>query len=231
MGLLSLTVVPRDIRKTDSFRKDGYIPGVIYGPDISSVSIAFPSQTFIKLYTTAGESSLVDVCIEGEQTPLKAVIQEVQHDPVSDRILHVDFRQINMKKEMHVPVNVQFSGESPAVKELGGTLVKALTTVTIKCLPEFLINHIDVPLHGLKTFDDVIRVKDLIVPAQVTILDTPETTIAKVVPPLTEEQIKAMEEQGPKSLEDIKVESVEKKKEEETKAAAEAETEASSKKE
>lgn len=187
-------------------REEGQIPGIIYGPDIKPVSLAVPYHAFEVLYESAGEASLIDVTVDG-QKPIKALIQDVQYDPISERVIHVDFRQINLKKPMHATVELNFIGESSAVKELGGTLIKALSVLKIACLPQDLVNQIDVDLSKLKSFDDTIRVSDLALPPGFTVLDNADTTIAKVAAPLTEDQLKAMEEgAGPKSLEEIEVE-------------------------
>lgn len=206
-------------------RAGGRVPGVLYGPEIQPVSLSVSAHAFEVLLGQAGGSSLVDVTMQDKKEPVTAVIQDVQYDPLSGRVSHVDFRQINLKKEMRVPVTFRFVNESPAVKSLGGTLIKALNEVEIRCLPKDLIGSIDVDLSLLKTFDDVIRVRDLAVGAAVSIVSDPETVVAKVTPPLTEEELKAMEEgTGPKSLEDIKVE--EKGKKEEAEDGAETAAEA-----
>jgi len=111
-----------------------------------------------------------------------------------------------MNKEMHATLPINFVGESLAVKELGGTLIKSLQELDIKCLPKDLVSHIDMDLSVLKTFDDIVHIKELVVPAGITIMENPETVVAKVAAPLTEEQLKAMEESGvAKAVADIEV--------------------------
>ena len=107
-----------------------------------------------------------------------------------------------------------FLGEAPAVKELGGTLVHNIEEVEVECLPKDLVSHLDVDLSVLKTFEDIIKISDLSIPAKLKILDlNNEQVVAKVLPPLTEEQLKAMEEvSAPVDL--SKIETAGKKKEE-----------------
>lgn len=196
-------------------RESGRIPCILYGPETTPVSLAVPTHAFEVLYKNAGASSLVDVVVDGTGTPVKTIIQDIQYDPVSGRVIHVDFRQVNMKKEMDADIELRLVGDSPAVKGLGGTLIKAMGSLPISCLPGDLLNHIDIDLSVLKTFDDIIRVSDLAIPAGITVRAAADATIAKVAAPLTEEQLKAMEEGvGPKSLEDIQVEEKGKKEEE-----------------
>jgi len=216
----SIKLQPRPAGSVEELRASGSVPGVVYGPDRKSTSITIPNKELDKLYKEAGESTLIDLTIEGEKEAVKVLIQDLQFDPVKGNIIHVDFRQINMNEEMHATTELNFVGESAAVKELGGTLVKTLEYLNIKCLPKDLVSSIDVDLSALKTFDDAIHVKDITLPAGVTATDNVETVLAKVTAPLTEEQIKAMEESGPQTVEDVKVD--EKVKKEGDEAAAEA---------
>lgn len=196
-------------------RADSQLPAVVYGPDIQSISIAVPHQAFVKLYAEAGESTLVDLAVDAKE-PIKVLIQDIQYDPVTGRVIHVDFRQINMKKELTAKVELKFVGESVAVKEAGGTLIKGLESIEVRCLPKDLVGSIDVDLSILKGFDDVIHVGDLPLSAGITVVGDLQTVVAKVKAPLTEEQLKAMEEAvAPVKLEEIELSEKKGKKEEE----------------
>ncbi len=199
----------RGKREADSIRASGGVLGVLYGQGCDPVSMSAEHVAFVKLYDAAGESSLIDLSLEGEKEPIKVLIQDVQYDPVKRGIIHFDLRRINMNKEMEVSVELNFIGEAPAVKSLGGTLVKTVESLNVKCLPKDLVSQIDVELGVLATFSDTIRLKDLKIPAGFKLMDKPEMVIAKVLAPLTEEQLKAMEEEGKKGVE--VVEKVEKK--------------------
>lgn len=212
----SFSVQKRGKEDINALRAEHKLPGVLYGPEIKSISVVADQRIFEKLYNTAGESSLIDLTIDGDKSstgaqskPAKVLIQDVQYDPVKRVMTHFDLRQINMSKEMEVTVELNFVGEAPAVKELGGTLVKTVEGLKVKCLPQDLVSEIEINLDVLKTFDDIIRLKDLSIPAGLKVMDNPEMAIAKVQAPLTEEQLKAMEEEGKKGVE--AVEQVEKK--------------------
>lgn len=209
----TLTVSKRGVGEADALRQKNMVPGVLYGPGAKPISIMADYNSFAKLYDTAGESSLIDLTIEGEKTPVKTLVQDIQYDPVKRQMIHFDLRRININKEMEVVIELRFINEAPAVKGLGGTLVKTVKGLKVKCLPKDLISEIDVDLSVLKTFDDIIRLKDLTVPAGFKFMEKPEMAIAKVQAPLTEEQLKAMEEEGKKGVEVI--EQVEKKVKEE----------------
>lgn len=196
----------------DHLRQIGKLPGVIYGQGVASQPIALDLLEFKKLYTQAGKSSLIDLKInEGE--PVKVLIQEVQAHPLTLAPVHVDLRQINMKEKLTVAVPLEFAGDAPAVKELFGTLVRVNDTLTIRCLPAHLPSKIQVDLSKLQTFDDVILVADLSLPPELEILQGAREVIASVTPPLTEEQLKKLEEESEIGVSAVKVESEEKKAE------------------
>lgn len=201
---ISFSVQKRDI-SAEAVRAEGKVPGVIYGPEMEPISVMADYNTFEKLLNEAGESSLIDFQVEGGDV-VKALIQDVQYEPVKGRMIHFDLRQIKMGVEMHANVVLKFIGEAPAVKEQGGTLVKVLEEVEVKCLPKDLVSEIDVDLSVLKTCDDIIHVKDLVLPAGIKIVDDQEAVVAKVAAALTEEQLKAMEETPAPTVDQVEVE-------------------------
>ncbi len=207
---LKITAKKRDKKQNEDLRLQGFVPGVIYGPDRKPENIYVNALDLEKLFQQAGESTLIDFELENEK-PVKVLIQNLQKDRIKNKIIHVDFKQINMNKKIHANVELKFTNQAPAVKELGGILHTNLEQIEIKCLPNDLINHIDVDLSHLKTFSDAIYVKDLNLGTNIEILTNPETIIAKVSQPLTEEQLKAKEEKEPQSVDEVKVENEDKK--------------------
>ena len=180
---------------------EGYIAGVLYGPEMDNVVLEVDSKEFEKSYEEVGETSLVS--LESGSDKYKALIHEIQKDPLTGKITHVDFYQPNLKEKTEVAVPLVFEGEPPAVKELGGTLIKNILEVDVKALPEELPHDIKVDVTGLVTFDDVVAIKDLKVSDKVEILKDPEEVIALVTP------IKDIEEDLEQPIEED-VESVEK---------------------
>lgn len=198
----------------EGVRGKGLIPAVLYGPGTKPVSVSVNGLVFNKLYNEAGESNLIDLGVDGSKEKTKVLIKDVQRDPVRDNFIHVDFMKIDMNKEMNVTLPIRFIGESLAVKELGGTLIKALEEVHVVCLPKDLVSEVSLNISILNTFTDIIHVSDLKLPAGIKATDNPTTVVVKVAAPLTEEQLKAMEEAGPKSVEDVEVEKKKKETEE-----------------
>ncbi len=214
----------RDVRGEKS-RTVKDLPAVIYGAEKESQALTLSISEFIKLYEAAGESSLIDLVIDGKDDG-KVLVQDVQLDPLSGRIIHVDLRRINMNKPMTATVELNFIGESPAVKAAGGTLVRTLEEVEVECLPKDLVSHIDVDLSVLATFEDMIKVGDLKLPAGITVISpNAEDLVAKATPALTEEEIKKMEEEAA-AMDVSKIEDAKEKKVEEGEEGAEAEKKA-----
>ncbi len=226
----SLMVKKRAAGRPDAEREHGLLPAVVYGPEREQTQpVSLDYNTFEKFYEEAGESSLIDLTIEGESEPIKVLIQDVQYDPVKRDMIHADFRQIKMGEQMYTSIELDYVNEAPAVKELGGTLVKGLDYINVKCLPKDLVSDIKVDLSDLRTFDNVIKIGDLPVPEGMEVTDNPNTVVAKVSAPLTEDQLKAMEEAEAPSVEDVEVEEKGKVEEEEESKQKSAEEQAEQK--
>lgn len=206
---MEITAQKREIfgKKVKTLRKEGFIPAELYGGDQENAHLTIPGKDFLAVYNKAGESTLIDVIINGKKTP--ALIQEVVLDPISQKIAHVDFHAVNLTEKIEAEVALEFINESPAVK-IGGVLVKSMKEVGVEALPSDLPSSIKVDLSKLENLHDCIYVKDLKVGDKVEILVEPETVIATVIEPAKEE------EAAPTiNVEDIKTEGEEKKKEKE----------------
>lgn len=198
----------------DALRAAGKLPAVVYGPHMeAALSLAIDASAFDKVYNQAGESTLVTLAIEGQE-PMMVLIQDTQINPIKRTVIHADFRQVTMGEEMDVTIELVFVGTAPAEKTLGGTLLKPKEEVNVRCLPQDLVDHIDVDLSVLKTFDDAIHVRDLQLPSGLTVMDGADEMIATVNPPLSEEQLSALEQPVEVNLEKIEVEAKGKKEEE-----------------
>ena len=185
-------VIRKDFgKKIKSMKNQGKIPAVVYGPGVKNASVEIDEKEFIKIFRQAGESSLIELKVEKDKRPV--LVHEIQKDPVSDKIIHIDFYQADLKEEVEVAVPLVFEGVAPAEKDLGGTLNKNMLEVEVKALPQNLPHEIKVLVDSLKTFEDHILVKDLVVPKDVTILKNPDEIVASVLPPQKVEEELAKE--------------------------------------
>lgn len=198
----SITAEKRDVlgKKVKTLRSKGFLPAVVYGGGKKAEPISVKETDFMKLWKSAGESSIVELKL-GDDTK-NVLIQEVAIDPLKDKPLHADFYVVDMDKPVKVDVPLEFVGESEAVRG-GGILVKVLHEIKIEALPKNLPHSIAVDIALLKTIEDSVKIKDLKIPSAVAVLENPEDTIVLVEPPRAEEEIKA--EAAAPSLESIEV--------------------------
>ncbi|MFA5358931.1 MAG: 50S ribosomal protein L25 [Patescibacteria group bacterium] len=161
-------------------RDSGFIPAVLYGHGITNQSLSIGYSQFEKIYKEAGESSLVDLQVDGGKT-VKVLVADVQYDAVKHSIIHADLYQVKMDEKINAAIPLVFFGESPVVKELGGTIVNSIEEIEVKCLPGDLVKEIRVDMQALKTFEDKILVKDLEAPSNIEVLTDPEVVVATAV--------------------------------------------------
>jgi large subunit ribosomal protein L25 len=215
-------------RQAKQERANMRIPAVMYGAGTNPTPVSVNRSEFLKMFRAAGYSSLVDLALDGK-APTKVVVKDVQVHPLTLEPQHVDFHQIRMDKEMTANIPLVFIGESKAVKQDGGTLVKSMDELEITCLPANLPHEIQVDLSTLNTFEDSITIENLKLPEGVKATAEGTLTIATVARPLTEEELKKLEETTAGDVTQIKTEGEEKKAAEEAKKAEEAAAEAASK--
>ena len=198
-------------RKTQALREQGLIPAVLYGNKIESLPIQINGKDFEKVYKKAGESTLVYVKIRGQSYP--TIIYDITTDPVSDNVIHADFYKVSLTEKITAKVPLVFMGESLAVKDLQGILVKNINEIEIEALPQDLPHNIEVDISLLKTFEDHILLKDLAVSDKLEIKGNPEEILALVQAPISEEELKKELETPTASAEEVEV--IKKEKEEE----------------
>ncbi len=191
-----------------SLREGGKIPAVFYGKKTESTPITLNRNEFISAWHKAGESGVIT--IKSANGSVDALINDVQIDPVSDAPVHADFYVFEKGKKIEVDVPLQFVGVSPAVKDLGGNLVKAMQEVKISSDPTSIPHEITVDVSTLVDFDSKIVAGELKLPAGVTLVENPEEVVAAIA----RQKEEVEEESAPIDLSSIEVEKKGKKEEE-----------------
>lgn len=179
-------------KKAKQLRKQDMIPAVMYGNKIASQNLAVNYLDFQRVYSKAGESTLIEVEVAGKKA--NVLIHDIQLAPMSGRYTHIDFFQVNMKEEVETEIPLEFVGESAAVKALGGILVQNMDAIPVKCLPADLPEKFVLDLSMLATFDDVISAGNLKTSDKVEIMLEDETVIAMVSQPRSEEELAGLEQ-------------------------------------
>lgn len=179
----------RDIKEDlKALRKSGSFPAVVYGPKQEATSIKINTIAFLKTLKEAGESTVVNLSIDGESH--EVLIQDVVKDAVRGDMIHADFYAIEKGKKVSVHVPLEFVGESPAEK-LGGVIVKVLHEIEIEAMPKDLPHEIEVSLESLVDMDSQIHVGDLVMPTGVTLLTNPEEVVVLIQAQREEEETSA----------------------------------------
>lgn len=192
MAEVTLKAIRRDDTGKGAARRAraaGRVPAIVYGQGIEPMAIEVDRREFVTaLHTDAGMNVLLNIEVDGGSTT--ALTRELQQDPVRGTLLHADFVKIDLKQEVEVEVPVHLVGESPGAKE-GGVLEHPLFTINVRCLPMNVPESIDADISGLE-IGDALRVSELTAGRDFQILNDPDTVIASVAAPITEEQLEAM---------------------------------------
>jgi large subunit ribosomal protein L25 len=201
----SLAAEPREItgKKVAAIRHAGRLPAVVYGHGIESESLSLDAHEFDLLRRRIGQNALVDLSVDGNKSR-PVLVHGVQVHPVNRRPLHVDLFLVRMTEELTVDVPLVATGTSKAIEDEGGTLLHPIENVRVKALPDHLPQSIEYSIDSLVDFDAVIKVSDLAIPADVTLLTDAEEVIAKVQAPRVEvepEPVVAEGEEGAEAAE------------------------------
>lgn len=193
---VTIVAEPRTVtgKKVNKLRREGFIPGVIYGQS-EPVKIQMSVKPLRRALRIAGTGQLVNVEVDGKGYTVLA--REIQQHVTRRDILHVDFLEVDMKSTIRSEADLVGVGESAAAASGEGIVAQVLYSVEIECLPDNLVSQIEFDLSKIETSDDSITVADLVAPEGVDILTDPETLIARFEYAMIEEE---EEEEG---LEDM----------------------------
>lgn len=183
-------------KKVKLLRKDGKLPGHVFGKGLETEHVSVDGKTFLKVFEEAGETGLIDLKIGAEKIR-PVLVRGVQYDPVSDLPIHIDFYQVNLSEKVKVPVPLILIGEEPEKVHLGEAIVlQTVNEVEVEALPGDLIENIEVNISLLKEIDDAITVGQLNYDKEkLTISVDPEEIVVKLAPAVTAEMEKLLEEE------------------------------------
>jgi large subunit ribosomal protein L25 len=165
-------------KKIKTLRREGILPGNVYGKGLSSVALQVQLADFDKVYKEVGDTGLIELELNGKTHPV--LVKNLQMNFRSQSPLHADFYQVNMKEKVKATVPVILTGEAKAVTDKVGLLLQTLSDVEIEALPDHLAENIEVSVEHLAAIDDQVKVADLKAPEGVIIITDPEQTVVKV---------------------------------------------------
>ena len=178
----------RGTRAVRRLRREGKVPGTVYGKGVPATCVVVDTPELEKVLSRG--SRILNVNLDGNE--LKAIIREVQHSPLTDEILHVDFHRVILTEKITVPVRIEVLGE-PKCRPEEGILTLHMAEVKIECMPANLPDKIVVDVRGLSP-GDILRVRDVTLPAGITALENPEEPVISVARPAEEVEVKPPEE-------------------------------------
>lgn len=167
-------ILGKQIKK---LRREGILPGNIFGKNIKSTSVQVLLKDFAPVYKEAGSTGLVDLELDGKIIPV--LIQDLQTD-YKNNVLHANFYQVNLKEKVKSAMPLEIVGEPKAVTEKIGLLMNILSEIEVEALPEDLPEHIEVNVEHLAAVNDQITVADLKVPTGVEVLTDATQVVSKI---------------------------------------------------
>lgn len=166
-----------------SLRRAGRTPAVLYGPKMEPLSLSLETKAFSRaLVRIHGQNAVVNLNIEGDQTTIKrhVLLKEVQADPVQDTVIHADFFEISLDEPRTLTVPIHFVG-TPKGVDMGGILHVSMDKVPIRGLPLHIPDYIEADITALELGGPGMTCKDLVIPANVTLLVRGDAACASVV--------------------------------------------------
>lgn len=177
-------------KKVGALRRDGKLPGILYGYQIDSTPILMELREASRVLAHASSSQLITINLDGKE--FATLVREKQRDFIKGTLLHVDFQVVSLTEKIRTSVGIELSGTSPAVKDFNGVIVQELDEVEVEALPQDLPDKFVVDISGLAKIGDAVFVRDLNVPSSIEILNEPDEVVVIVTgaaPEISEEEV------------------------------------------
>ncbi|MEX1021543.1 MAG: 50S ribosomal protein L25 [Dehalococcoidia bacterium] len=176
----SRTTTGKAVKK---LRREGVLPASIYGRGIESVAVQLPYIMARDLMNAHGYNSLINVKVQGESKTRPVVVKQVDQNPVTRELWHLDFYQVDLTRKISGPVTVHFTGEAPAVHDHAGVLVIHADTVEVEALPSDMPESLEVSLESLTELDMYLYARDVATPEGVEVITDGEHLLAAMTRP------------------------------------------------
>lgn len=167
-------------KKVAQLRKQGMLPATVYGKHLAPIAVQTDARSFAPLMRQAGRTNLVNLHIEGEAEPIQAFVHSYQRHPVSRAIIHVDFHAVDMSETVDVELRVHLVGVSPMVHR-GDAMYNQGGNIKVRALPGNIPTHVEVDVSVLDSAEKSIVVRDIVLPAGVTLLSNEEDLVVNLV--------------------------------------------------
>jgi large subunit ribosomal protein L25 len=200
---ITVSAAPRTQEvKAKVLRRQDKVPAVLYGHDYASQTLQFDYLSAVRLVQQAGTSQLVMLNVEGDDQEHMVLIRQIQRDPVTEAIIHLDLYRLVAGVAVTTEVPVVQRGVAPVIESLGGIVNQLLDTIEIECMPQDMPQHLELDVSSLVDFSSFLTVADIDVPDGVRILVSPDTELIRVLMPRSEEEL---EEAATIAVEEVEV--------------------------
>ena len=197
MDKIELKVADREIlgKKVKHLRRQGITPVHVFGHGIESLALQCDARELERVLSQAGQTRLINLKLAKEKKPRTVVIREFDRDWRKGELVHVDFYQVRMEEKIRLEIPVVLTGEAPALKVKTNMLDHELGSFTVECLPGKIPDSIEVDISSLTELDQAIRVKDITLDKDITVLNNPDLVVAKIsLRPVEKVEEKVVEE-------------------------------------
>ena len=192
---MELTANNREIlgKKVKILRRNGITPVHLFGHQVEPLPLQCDTVELQRILTQTGKTGLINLKLESTSQQRNVMVREVQREPRSGKLLHVDFYQVRMDEKLRVEVPIVTVGEAPALKSKENFLAHELNTLNIECLPDEIPGKIEVDISSLTEDEQAIHVRDIVLPGNITVLDHPDQMVVKITSGYVEKEEAAAE--------------------------------------
>jgi large subunit ribosomal protein L25 len=174
-------------KQVNALRRDGKLPGIMYGHHFDSAAITLDLRDATKYLAGLTSSSLVTIELDGKEHA--ALVREKQRDYIRGTLKHVDFQVVSLTEKIRAKVSLELQGISPAVKDFNGVVVTNMDRLEVECLPQYLPERIMVDIGRLAKIGDGIYVRDIKLSENIAVLDNPDDMVAIITAQAAEEVV------------------------------------------
>lgn len=180
-------------KKVKTLRKEGFIPAIIYGREIETLPISLEKRVTTLLFNKISGSTILTINVDGKEHA--TLVREVQRDYLKNEILHVDLQAVSLKEKLRTHVSLTLVGKAPVLENFEALIVSGIDQIEVECLPQDLVDTIEVDISQMAEIGDAIYVKDLPKLPNVEVLTDLEELVAvanavkEEVEPVVEEAV------------------------------------------
>ena len=188
MDVVTLKLSPRSVtgKKVKGLRESGQVPVHLYGRGIDSQALQAEAHVLRRVLPQVGTNIPLSLELDDTEGENICFVREIQRHPVTEEVLHVDFLRVDVSRAIQAEVPISITGSSPAVRELGGTLLQPLLSLLVEALPMDVPASLQVDVSQLDDFEKGVFVRDIELDPAVTLISDPDEMVARVSPPRLE---------------------------------------------